>query len=1145
MPSTHASTLGEYENLPALSPCVPGSGPATTNFFHIATFGPVVTFVSASISSGTPPPGIAPFVCPGGSSALYMRGVPSSLGVYTYQIDALMDNGSHTFWDCVQTVSLAGPPAGPGGAGCSFITLSPAPPLDDVFSTEEFSITFTASGGTAPYTWDLAEGSALPAGLSLSSGGVLSGAPTTPGSYSFTIRALDADGCRGITAYALDVIEPDPITVFPADPTLPPGARAWEIYHQIFTAENGIGAPYAFSITAGALPPGLELSSGGVLHGIATDAGLYTFTVRATDGGEPSPNVGEREYTLQITGLRIVIDGVDRTVEIASADLELGLNRQGTGSIEIGDAYIPARGADILIYAKDGVTPIFGGLVLTRRVKGIADSNPANLTTLDLVDYSVFFDDADPITIVSTVSQDLEDLITAIVDQSLTVYGITYDGAATGQTVPPIAWPGINVSDAFKRITDATGVVFRVDPLKALKVFVPLADAAPVTITDANVNAFDLAWQDPPGLAKNTVDLTCGPTGNGIAVQEWEVDSGEISWEVDIQAVLGDAFPARKANAYLSPVGASNFADGDTIGAGSSTYTFRAALVGDVAGEVLIGATVEDSINNLNAAINLAGGGVYATSTPANADVSSYMRNPGQIEVDALTAGAAGNAITVTSSDEAIAFWYGEGTIPRGTLQLGNDASGAAGWTQGFILEDGAVARSLGAPGTSTYAWDVTAGRGTVSVDLGPAPAEGTNLELKYLAVFPFHAIVSSGSPPRTFREAHPEIIEYAAGIALATQILARESADRRELEVFTDEDGFIPGQALDVDTTNRGGLDAIFLVATVRIKLVNAELWEYSITCQQTDEYAGTYVDQWKSLTSGGGSAAPPATIEGGAAIAGDIYSDGRQSFRADQSLGGHKLTFLEDPASAQDASTKAYADAGDAAALATVAGEHYIKRDGSVAFTGPQSMGANALTDLEDPTDPQDAATKAYVDAGGGGGGGAPILEVQTVSNAAAIVFSSRNGTGQSGATFQSDYEEYDLDFLGVFSITNGAVSHIEVSTNGGSTWLNTGYRYTARYFGDAADTGSAGNSQSAAFFLVAGTHANALPGMVGTLRISIYGGHTTISGKIAFNHSNTNRYVFDLGMWIPQTINALRIIMDTGNITGKALITAVLKG
>lgn len=905
------STLGVYNHTAFPSSCPPH----TAQSCHLGTFGPVVTFISATISSGSPPPGMEPFVCPGGSSALWMIGAPEAVGVFVYQIDALMSDGSHTFWDVTShTIAL--------GAGCPTITITPAPPLPDAFEGVAYNagagVTFAASAGLAPFAWDLTEGSdALPAGLSLSGAGVLSGTPdpATAGTYNLVVRVVDDNGCTGVRVYALEVLELQPIVVLPVPP-IPDGIRGVTYEGEQFTATGGTGAPYDFTIEDGELPPGLELSIDGELEGLPTAAGSYTFTVRATD---PDANFGEREYTIDVAGLRIIIAGEDVTIEVAEADLELGLNRQATGSLEVGDGYIPARGADVLIYARDGVTPIFGGLVLVRRIQGMTESNPANRGNVDLVDYSIFFEDADPITIVSTVSQDLEDVIAEIVLQSLAVYGITYTPTATGQTVPPIEWVEITVPDAFKRITDATGVVFRVLPLKALDVFVPLADPAPVSITDANVNAFDLSWQDPPNLAKNTVDLLCGPTGNGVATQRWTSDGIATEYEVDIQAVIGDAQPARSAHAFIGYAPATNFADGETVTLGSSTYTFRAALVGDVAGEVLIGADGEASLVNLIAAITNAGGAGYAPSTPVNADATAFLRFPDQLAANALVAGAAGNSIPV-SDTAANSFWYGEGTIPLETMQLGSDASGAAGWTQGYILEDpdgAAVARtiSVGAPGTATYAWDVHDGRGTISIDLGPVAPAGTVLELKYLAVYPFHARVPAslppGTAPLTFREDHPEIVDYAAGIALATQILVRESADRRELEVFTDVDGFLPGQALDVNTTHRGGIVAEFLVAGVRIKLVNAELWEYSITGQQSDEYAGSYVDQWKALTSGGSSSAAPGTIvDGGAAIAGDIYSDGRQSFRADQSMGGHKLRFVDDPEAAQDAATKAYVD-------------------------------------------------------------------------------------------------------------------------------------------------------------------------------------------------------------------------------------------
>jgi hypothetical protein len=920
--SVHSQIIGVYENLDALSACIPASGPATASYWHITTWGPAITLVSAVISAGAAAPGCEPFVCPGASSKLYVRGCPEALGVYSFTIDATLSNGGHLFITCEQTVTLAGPPAGPGGAGCSLITISPASPLPDTIELAPVLITFTAADGTAPYTWDLSEVSdPLPAGLALSSGGVLSGAATTAGSYTFTVRALDADGCRGIKAFALEVLEPDPIVVFPVPP-LVDGIRG-EIYAApdgvLFTATGGIGAPYDFTISDGELPPGLVLAITGELEGLCTAAGLYVFTVRATDD---AANFGEREYSITVSGLRVLIGDPleDVTPEISAIEIELTLNRQATARLEIGDDYVPARGTPILIYARDGVTPIFGGIVLTRGLAGMTASNPANKADIDCVDYSIYFDDADPVTLVSTVTQDLEDVIAAIVLQSLAVYGITYAGAATGITVPPIEWTAITVPDAFKRITDATGIVFRVLPLKALDIFRPLDDAAPVSITDATINAFDLTWRDPPNLPRNTVDLLCGPTGNGVTTQEWTADGIETSWEVDIQAVIGDFFAGARSHAFLSPVGAPNFTAGDTITIGASTYTFRAALVGDVAGEVLIGATVNDSIANLDAAINHAGGGNYAPSTPVNASVDSYMRYPDQLAVNALAVGVAGNSIGVASSHGAIAFWYGEGGIPLSTLQLGADPSGAAGWTQGYILENGATAQTLGSPGSGAfYEWDVTDGRGTVSVGAGTTPAAGTVLQLVYLAVFPFHAKVPAslapGVAPITFRENHPEIITYAAGIAAATQILVRESGNNRELEVFTDVDGFLPGQELTVNTTYRDGLVSAFLVATVRITPINAELWEYRLTCQESDEYAGSYVEQWKALTSGGAgssSSSSPGTLTAGGPInAGDIYSDGRTSFRANQSMGGNKLTFVANPASAQDAATKASQDA------------------------------------------------------------------------------------------------------------------------------------------------------------------------------------------------------------------------------------------
>jgi len=67
-----------------------------------------------------------------------------------------------------------------------------------------YSFQIEACCGTTPYTWSIHSGS-LPAGLSLSSGGVISGTPTTVGYTTVFIRATDSStpNCTLVRAYEL------------------------------------------------------------------------------------------------------------------------------------------------------------------------------------------------------------------------------------------------------------------------------------------------------------------------------------------------------------------------------------------------------------------------------------------------------------------------------------------------------------------------------------------------------------------------------------------------------------------------------------------------------------------------------------------------------------------------------------------------------------------------------------------------------------------------------------------------------------------------------------------------------------------------------------------------------------------------------
>jgi RHS repeat-associated protein len=158
------------------------------------------------------------------------------------------------------------------------ITVNPAALANGAAGTP-YNQTITASGGSGPYVFTVSSGT-LPAGLALSPSGVLSGTPTTGGSYPFTVSATDAQGCAGSRAYTVTVTGGCPgITVNPATPA---GGRVGTPYSQTFTATGG-QTPYAFAVSAGTVPPGLTISAGGALSGTPTTAGNFTFTVRATD----------------------------------------------------------------------------------------------------------------------------------------------------------------------------------------------------------------------------------------------------------------------------------------------------------------------------------------------------------------------------------------------------------------------------------------------------------------------------------------------------------------------------------------------------------------------------------------------------------------------------------------------------------------------------------------------------------------------------------------------------------------------------------------------------------------------------------------------------------------------------------------------
>ena len=135
--------------------------------------------------------------------------------------------------------------------------------------------------GDEPVWWHL--GGDLPPGLSLDESGLLSGTPTAPGTYSFSVQAANDYGFEN-RLYDLTVYQLPTITT-----TVLGYARLGMAYSGQLTATGSV--PITWFITDGSLPAGLSLNqSTGIITGTTAESGVFSFTVVATNiAGSSAP----------------------------------------------------------------------------------------------------------------------------------------------------------------------------------------------------------------------------------------------------------------------------------------------------------------------------------------------------------------------------------------------------------------------------------------------------------------------------------------------------------------------------------------------------------------------------------------------------------------------------------------------------------------------------------------------------------------------------------------------------------------------------------------------------------------------------------------------------------------------------------------
>ena len=88
----------------------------------------------------------------------------------------------------------------------------------------------------------------LPPGLSLSTGGQLSGIPTMAGTYSLFVKATDSDGAAGVQQYTMQIFSPTAASVTVSGRVLMPDGRGLRNVRVTLTDQNG----YARTVITGA-----------------------------------------------------------------------------------------------------------------------------------------------------------------------------------------------------------------------------------------------------------------------------------------------------------------------------------------------------------------------------------------------------------------------------------------------------------------------------------------------------------------------------------------------------------------------------------------------------------------------------------------------------------------------------------------------------------------------------------------------------------------------------------------------------------------------------------------------------------------------------------------------------------------------------
>jgi uncharacterized protein (TIGR03437 family) len=214
-------------------------------------------------------------------------GAPTALGTFNVQLTATDSTGA-------ATTSIL--PLNVSSLIFDFSTELPNGALVSAYSNK-----FRVLGGSNSYSASLAGGD-LADGLSLNSSSlIVSGTPLENGSFFASFRFADtASHTLQATNYYTISAGASTTTIYTES-----NLGTWTIGSSpTFYLYACCGSSYLWTVVSGALPPGLSLSTAGVLSGVPTTSGIYSFLIEAADSSNAA-NIGFRQFTMTVTPITL------------------------------------------------------------------------------------------------------------------------------------------------------------------------------------------------------------------------------------------------------------------------------------------------------------------------------------------------------------------------------------------------------------------------------------------------------------------------------------------------------------------------------------------------------------------------------------------------------------------------------------------------------------------------------------------------------------------------------------------------------------------------------------------------------------------------------------------------------------------------